>query len=259
MRADIYLVSHGYAESRTRAARLIFEEKVLCDGRIVSKASEDISDVEHEVIITQEDRYVGRGGLKLEAALEKFNIDVNGKRCIDVGASTGGFTDCLLQNGAKEVYAIDSGKGQLHHKLLKDVRVTNIEGYNARELTKDDFGIFDIAVMDVSFISQTLIHPALSAVLNDGAMFVSLIKPQFESGKSALGKNGIIKNPEDREKAIIRVIESASLNGLEVKALISSPIEGGDGNREFLACFEKKDKGARINMIDEKMIKTLSR
>ena len=259
MRADVYLVQNRYTDSRTCAARLISEGKVLIDGRTVAKASEDISDSEHDVRITEQDRYVGRGGLKLEAALEQFGIDVRGKRCIDVGASTGGFTDCLLQNGAASVYAVDSGRDQLHPKLRADGRVTNIEGFNAREMSKEDFGVFDIAVMDVSFISQTLIHPALSLVLTDGAIYVSLIKPQFESGRGALGKNGIVKDPKDRENAILRVLESAYLNGFEAKALIRSPIEGGDGNREFLACFVKKGESARKCNIDENYIKKISR
>ena len=259
MRADVYLVSSRYVDSRTRAARLISEGKVIIDGRTLSKASEEISDAEHDVRITEKDRYVGRGGLKLEAALEQFDIDVRGKRCIDVGASTGGFTDCLLQNGASAVYAVDSGRDQLHPKLRADGRVTNIEGFNARELSSDVFGVFDIAVMDVSFISQTLIHPALSSVLSDGAIYISLIKPQFESGRGALGKNGIVKDPKDRENAILRVLESAYLSGFEVKALIQSPIEGGDGNREFLACFVKKGESARKYNIDENYIKKISR
>ena len=259
MRADVYLVSNRYAESRTRAVRLISEGKVLIDGMTVAKASEEISDAEHYVRITEQDRYVGRGGLKLEAALEQFDIDVKGKKCIDVGASTGGFTDCLLQNGAAAVFAVDSGRNQLHPKLRADVRVTNIEGFNAREMSKEDFGVFDIAVMDVSFISQTLIHPALSSVLADGAIYVSLIKPQFESGRGALGKNGIVKNPKDRENAILRVLESAYLSGFEVKSLMLSPIEGGDGNREFLACFVKRGELARKNNIDENYIKKISR
>ena len=126
MRADSYLTVNGFVESRTRAARLISEGKIVIDGKKVSKPSEEIVDREHEVVITEEDVYVGRGGLKLEAAIDSFKIDVSGKRCIDVGASTGGFTDCLLQKGAAQVYAVDSGKGQLHKKLLDDPRVTAI-------------------------------------------------------------------------------------------------------------------------------------
>ena len=258
MRADVFLTEHGYAESRTRASRLIDCGCVTIDGKTISKASTDISDGEHEVVISNTDRYVGRGGLKLEAALNSFEIDVCGKRCIDVGASTGGFTDCLLQNGAREVYAVDSGRGQLHKSLISDKRVVNIEGYNARELSKVDFGTFDIAVMDVSFISQTLIHPALSLILPSKSYFISLIKPQFEAGRAAIGKNGIVKSEKDREKAINRVIDSAHSCGFRTIGLIVSPIKGGDGNIEYLACFEKQD-GTLTDDISAELVKQIAR
>ena len=259
MRADSYLTVNGFVESRTRAARLISEGKILIDGKKIAKPSEEIVDCEHEILITEADAYVGRGGLKLEAALEGFGIDVSGKRCIDVGASTGGFTDCLLQNGAATVYAVDSGRGQLHSSLLSDPRVVNIEGYNARELSSYELGIFDIAVMDVSFISQTLIHPALATVLRDGAVFISLIKPQFEAGRSALGKNGIVKNKKDREAAILKVVESAGICGFELSGLKNSPITGGDGNREYLALFIRKKDGSPINtVIDRRLIASVA-
>ena len=239
MRIDVYLVEKGICESRNKASRLISEGKILLDGKSVGKPSQEVSCGEHTVEITERERFVGRGGLKIEAALEGFKIDVSGKKCIDVGASTGGFTDCLLQRGAAFVCAVDSGRGQLHPSLREDVRVTSIEGFNARELSADEFGYFDIAVMDVSFISQTLIHSALTDVLGEGAVFISLIKPQFEAGKSALGKNGIVKAARDREAAIARVVESAELYGLGLAGVMRSPIEGGDGNREYLACFVK--------------------
>ena len=258
MRADSFLTVYGYVESRTRAARLISEGKVLVDGNIVKKASEEIWGEEHTVEITEEDRYVSRGGLKLEAALSAFKVDAIGKRCIDVGASTGGFTDCLLQSGAASVHCVDSGRGQLHAKIAADKRVVNIEGYNARELSNEDFGLFDIAVMDVSFISQTLIHGGIARVLDDGGVFISLIKPQFEAGKQALGKKGIVKDAKDRESAILRVLESAELHGLVAEGLICSPIEGGDGNREYLACFRKTDaKSAK--QIDKMGIREISK
>lgn len=259
MRVDTYLSQNGYAESRTRAARLISEGKVILDGKTVQKASEEIGEGVHVVEITETDLFVGRGGLKLAAALDHFKIDATGKKCIDVGASTGGFTDCLLQNGASLVYAIDSGKGQLHPKLLRDGRVVNIEGYNARALSRDVLGVFDVAVMDVSFISQTLIHPALSEVLRDGAFFITLIKPQFESGRSALGKNGIVKDAKAREEAIRKVLQSAIINHFEPVGIINSPIEGGDGNREYLACFVKKEGELAVNSIDTKHIIAISR
>ena len=164
--------------------------------------------------------------------------------------STGGFTDCLLQNGAKSVCAVDTGRGQLHDKLLCDDRVISIEGFNARGLNPEEFGFFDIAVTDVSFISQTLLHAPIASVLSDGALFISLIKPQFEAGKSALGKNGIVKKTRDREAAVLRVVESASLCGLTLNGLIRSPIEGGDGNREYLALFIK---GAEARFTEESL------
>lgn len=241
-------MERGYAESRTRASRLISEGKIEIDGQVVSKPSFDISDGDHTVTVTDTDKYVGRGGIKLECAIEAFSIDVNGKRCIDVGASTGGFTDCLLQNGAEHVCAVDSGTGQLHPRLLADRRVSSYEGYNARNLDVTTLGSFSIAVMDVSFISQTLIHPALSGVMEDGGIFISLIKPQFEAGRSAIGKNGIVKNARDRENAVIRVIDSAKVCGFKLIGAIRSPIKGGDGNTEYLACFQKEttDKNAVI-------------
>ncbi len=239
MRADSFLCVNGYAESRTRAARLISEGKVKVDGRPLKKPSEEIWGDDHNVEITEQDKYVSRGGLKLEAALSEFKIEVEGKRCIDIGASTGGFTDCLLQNGAKSVHCIDSGKDQLHSRVIADPRVLNVQSYNARELSSEEFGIFDIAVMDVSFISQTLIHPALSRVLADGGIFISLIKPQFEAGKKALSNKGIVKDAKDRESAILRVFDSAKMHGFLPLGLINSPIEGGDGNREYLAYFIK--------------------
>jgi 23S rRNA (cytidine1920-2'-O)/16S rRNA (cytidine1409-2'-O)-methyltransferase len=225
---------------------LISEGKVNIDGSVITKPSADISDGEHTVTVTDTDKYVGRGGLKLEWAIDCFSVDVNGKRCIDVGASTGGFTDCLLQNGAAHVCAVDSGSGQLHSKLLSDSRVSSYEGYNARNLDATTLGVFEVAVMDVSFISQTLIHPALSGVIKEGGIFISLIKPQFEAGRSAIGKNGIVKNSRDRENAVIRVIDSARVCGFELIGATKSPIKGGDGNTEYLACFIKQtiDKNA---------------
>lgn len=255
MRIDLYLVENGFCESRSRAARLISEGKIILDGKSVTKASLDVDGGEHEIVITESDRYVGRGGLKLEGAIERFSIDVSGKRCIDVGASTGGFTDCLLQKGAAHVCAVDSGRGQLHQRLLEDVRVTSLEGFNARALSPENFGYFDVAVMDVSFISQTLIHHPLSSILEEGAIFVSLIKPQFESGKSALGKGGIVKKASDRAAAVLRVLESAAGCGFEAIGVMRSPIDGGDGNREYLAVFKKKE--GLSEMIDTSFLKDL--
>ena len=225
-------------------------------------AIEDIPEGEHTVTVaaTADTRYVGRGGLKLEAALRAFPIDPTGCTAADIGASTGGFTDCLLQNGAALVFAVDAGHGQLHPKLQADPRVRSAEGLNARGLTSAHLMAVDAAwreahpdvsavpfagsvdgiVMDVSFISQTLLHPALASILRDGGWMVALIKPQFELTKSALNKQGIVKQERDRKAAVERVLQSAAACGFEAVSVIPSPIEGGDGNREFLGYFIKK-------------------
>ena len=262
MRADLYLTQQGYADSRTLAQKLIADGAVTVDGRTLKKASEDIPEGEHTVTVTAtaDTRYVGRGGLKLEGALTAFRLDPAGLVMADIGASTGGFTDCLLQNGAALVFAVDAGHGQLHPKLQSDPRVRSAEGLNARNLTSADLvavdtawrqahpdavavpfeGVVDGIVMDVSFISQTLLHPALSSILKDGGWMVALIKPQFELTKSALNKQGVVKQERDRQAAVERVLQSAAACGFEAVSVIPSPIEGGDGNREFLGYFVKK-------------------
>ena len=201
-------------------------------------------------------KYVGRGGLKLEKALDVFSVDVTGVCAIDVGASTGGFTDCLLQNGAAKVYAVDSGEGQLAPKLLNDARVVNMEKYNARNLVSTDFPTApDLAVMDVSFISQTLILPALSGILKENGVLISLIKPQFEAGRQAIGKNGIVKSEEDRRAAMERVIDAAAACGLACFGLDVSPILGGDGNTEYIAAFRKGGRAEDLRPICKELSK----
>ena len=262
MRADLYLTQNGYADSRTLARKLIEDGAVVLDGRVLKKAAEEIHDGAHTVTVasTADTRYVGRGGLKLEGALAAFRLDPTGLVMADIGASTGGFTDCLLQNGAALVFAVDAGHGQLHPKLQSDLRVRSAEGVNARNLSPSDLiavdtawreahpdvsavpfaGSVDGIVMDVSFISQTLLHPALASILKDGGWMVALIKPQFELTRSALNKQGIVKQERDRKAAVERVLQSAAACGFEAVSVIPSPIEGGDGNREFLAYFVKK-------------------
>ncbi len=263
MRADVYLVQNGHAASRTLAQKLIADGAVAIDGRTLKKAAEEISEGPHAVSVmaTADTRYVGRGGLKMEAALRAFPVDVRGTIVADIGASTGGFTDCLLQNGAACVYAVDAGHGQLHPRLLSDPRVRSAEGINARHLTAEDLicietthrkdhprlataslfdGQVDGCVMDVSFISQTLLHPALSSIIKPGGWLISLIKPPFELDGRALGKHGIVKSDKDRKAAVARVLASASACGFDAVSVIDSPIEGGDGNREFLAYFIKR-------------------
>ncbi len=229
----------GYAPSRRRAQQMIESGCVAVDGRVIEKPSQSISEGEHCVQVRDMLRYVGRGGLKLEAALEAFSIDPSGKRALDVGSSTGGFTDCLLQNGAAHVCAVDAGVGQLAEKLRRDARVTSCEHMNARNLMLTDIGgeRVDLIVMDVSFISATYILPRFPDLLSHGGLVVVLIKPQFEVGKSLLGKGGIVKDPRAHRTAVERVLDTGRTVGLNPIGLIASPIEGGDGNREFLACF----------------------
>ena len=242
MRADLYLSTFGHAQSRKKAQDLIAAGAVKIDGIEIKKSSVLINEeVPHTVDIEEVFKYVSRGGMKLEGALNAFRVNVNGKKAVDVGASTGGFTDCLLQRGAARVYSVDSGIGQLHEKLRADSRVTCIEKFNARELTAEmTEGECDIAVCDVSFISQTYIIPGISAAVRQGGEFVSLIKPQFEAGRSALGKGGIVHSGAYRYLAVKRVLECAIANGFDCVGLIPSPIEGGDGNKEYLAYFVKR-------------------
>ena len=235
MRLDVYLVEAGHAKSRVRAKELIEGGKVVFDGRVVKKASFAVCEGEHSVTVTEELPYVSRGGLKLEAALDAFSIDASNKVALDIGASTGGFTDCLLQRGAAYVSAVDAGQGQLDAKLCQDPRVRSYEHMNARELTPDAVGgTFDLIVMDVSFISAGYILPRFSALLRADGEAVVLIKPQFEVGRALLGKGGVVRDPSAHKAAILRVMESAEASGLTAVGLIASPIEGGDGNREFL-------------------------
>ena len=258
MRADVYLAAAGYTSSRKKAQDLIDAGAVSIDGELIKKSSSPINEtVEHTVVIEQVFPYVSRGGVKLQAALDAFKINVNGKKAVDVGASTGGFTDCLLQRGASRVVAVDAGVGQLNESLLKDTRVLSVERFNARELNTDiTEGYCDVAVADVSFISQTYIIPPVASVLRDGGVFVSLIKPQFEAGRQALGKNGVVTNGAYRFLAAKRVIYCAAENGFDCLGLIKSPIEGGDGNKEYLAYFIKKP--CIKPQIDDKIIKRIT-
>ena len=258
MRVDIYLAAAGYTASRKKAQDLIDAGAIKIDGVVVKKSSLAINEaVPHEVVIEQPFLYVSRGGVKLEAALKAFSVNVNQKKALDVGASTGGFTDCLLKRGAKEVYAIDAGVGQLHESLRLDKRVHSIERFNARELTSTvTNGLCDIAVADVSFISQTYIIAQISSCLSEGSSFISLIKPQFEAGRAALGKNGVVTNSAYRFLAAKRVISCAVENGFDCVGLIRSPIEGGDGNIEYLAHFIKKS--CVKPQIDDKFIKRIT-
>jgi 23S rRNA (cytidine1920-2'-O)/16S rRNA (cytidine1409-2'-O)-methyltransferase len=241
-RIDKLLVDRGLAESRSRAQALVMSGVVLVDERRVEKSSEEFARSANVRIKGQsaETRYVGRGGLKLEKALAHFGIDPSGYVCLDVGASTGGFTDCLLQHGAAKVYAIDVGTNQLAWKIRTDERVVAREKVNARELKPRDFPErFDLAVMDVSFISVTKIIPALVPLLAEGGRLVVLIKPQFEVGKGEVGKGGIVRD-EAKHAEVVEAVRSFALGcGLVDNGVTESPILGADGNKEFLAMFAR--------------------
>ena len=258
MRADIYLFSSGNAKSRQNAKILIESGNVIIDGKKITKPALEIDELtEHKVEIINKSRFVSRGGEKLDFALEKFNVCVLDAICIDIGASTGGFTDCLLQKGAKLVYAVDSGHSQLDPAIENDKRVISIEKFNAKFMKKDDFPLmFDIAVMDVSFISQTLIHSSVNEVLKDDGVLISLVKPQFECGKNALNSHGIVKKASHHKDAIFKVIDSALLCGFSCMDIIRSPIEGGSGNVEFLIYLKKSSHPK--NYIDENKVKLIS-
>jgi 23S rRNA (cytidine1920-2'-O)/16S rRNA (cytidine1409-2'-O)-methyltransferase len=240
-RIDKLLVERGLAQSRTKAQALVMAGVVLVDEQLVHKPSESFLP-EAKIRIKDADdpasRYVGRGGLKLEAALREFQIDVAGLTCLDVGASTGGFTDCLLQNGAVKVVAVDVGHNQLAWKLRSDSRVELREGVNARYLKSEDFdGRFDLATIDVAFISATMILPAVIPLLTRQGRIITLIKPQFEVGKGEVGKGGIVTDPSQHERVVDEVNRAAKELGLRVCGTIESPIHGADGNVEFLALY----------------------
>jgi 23S rRNA (cytidine1920-2'-O)/16S rRNA (cytidine1409-2'-O)-methyltransferase len=238
IRADKLLYIKGLCKSRSAAQALIAEGKVLYNGKLIYKPSEPL-DENGDITVTEEQKYVSRGGYKLEGALNEFKIDVTDDICIDIGASTGGFTDCLLQHGAKKVYAVDAGHGQLDGSLLIDDRIINIENFNARELDINTTGeLCDTAVMDVSFISQTLLHKNVYGVLKAGGKFITLIKPQFEAGRENVNKRGIAAE-SSYEAVKNKVIASAEQCGFRFVDMDTSVIKGGDGNTEFIAYFIK--------------------
>ena len=238
-RIDKLLVERGLAESRTKAQAMVMAGVVLVNEQRVEKPSDQfVPDVQIRIKHADDptSRYVGRGGLKLEAALREFEIDVRGLVCLDVGASTGGFTDCLLQNGAAKVFAIDVGHNQIDWKLRNDPRVEVREGVNARYLQPEDFPVsFDLAVIDVSFISLIKIFPSVLSLLKPNASLVALIKPQFEVGRGEVGSGGIVRDQEKRLNAIKNVHEFAASLGLKTEKTIESPITGAEGNIEYLA------------------------
>ena len=234
-RLDKLLHSKGFAQSREQAKRLVLAGLVIVNERKVDKAGTLVSEDVRIRLLGQEHPYVGRGGLKLEKALQQFQINPTGKVAIDIGASTGGFTDCLLQHGVKRVYAIDVGYGQLAWKLVNDPRVINYERTNVRYLSLDDFEErMDIAAIDLSFISLTKILAPVSTLLKPQAEVVALVKPQFEVGKGEVGKGGIVESTEKHQQVIQDIRKYAQSIGFTVQGVIESPIKGAKGNTEFL-------------------------
>ncbi|MEO8096149.1 MAG: TlyA family RNA methyltransferase [Acidobacteriota bacterium] len=232
-RLDQALVDRGLVESREKAQALILAGQVLVNSQKSDKPGRSIPE-DSKIELLAKLPYVSRGGFKLAGALDHFGIDVTGRICIDVGSSTGGFTDCLLQRGAAHVWAIDVGKGQLDWRLRNDARVEVREGVNARHLTPLDIHErFDLAVCDASFISVTLLIPAIVPLLKERGEMVILVKPQFEVGKGEVGKGGIVRDPEQHRAACQRVQACVEQHGFHTQ-LTESPILGAEGNREFL-------------------------
>ncbi|MBQ9534495.1 MAG: TlyA family RNA methyltransferase [Clostridia bacterium] len=239
-RLDVFLVTQGYASSRTKGRELIEGGHVLLNGKKALKPSQLCGESDKIEITDKPEDYVGRGALKLVHALDSFGVEVSGKTAIDIGASTGGFTDLLLRRGAKKVYAVDVGHGQLAERLRADPRVINMEGENIRFMTPDRLGeAVDLAVCDVSFISLGLVLAPMHELLRDDGELAALVKPQFEAGRENIGKNGIVRDKKVHVEVLNKVMGQAVESGFSVKGLTYSPIKGGSGNIEFWLLLKK--------------------
>ncbi len=258
-RLDILLVEKGFFPTREKAKSAIMAGEVLVEGERVDKSGQRIKAESNISVIKKGTAYISRGGEKLEKALKVFNINVKGKRVIDVGASTGGFTDCLLKYGAEKVYCIDVGYGQLAWKLQKDSRVVVIDRTNIRYLTADKFdNLFELAAIDVSFISLDKVLPAVYNLLKEKGEVVALIKPQFEAGREFIQKGGLVKKAEVHQMVIERVREKAQKIGFGIQGLTFSPLKKTSGNIEYLIYLVKdsgKDKVNNFPQIVEEVVK----
>lgn len=242
MRLDFYLVENGFIKSRERAKEHIKKGDVLVDGKAVNKPAYDISGSEKIEFIGEKLKYVGRGGLKLEKAIIYFNIDLNEKVCMDIGASTGGFTDCMLQNGARLVYAVDVGHDQLDETLIADERVINMERTNINDVEKKMLIPAPRFIsVDVSFVSLKNVLPKISEFITDKTEAVVLIKPQFEAGRANIGKNGVVKDKKVHINILNELIAFSDSLGLKAAGLTYSPVSGGDGNIEYLVYIKRKN------------------
>lgn len=241
-RLDVYLTENGFFDSRSKAKQQIESGRVSVNGKTEKRASFIINQPCDIKISGTDISFVSRGGFKLLSALNSFEFDVSGLVCADIGASTGGFTDCLLQNGAKKVYAIDCGTNQLHPSLKSNSKVIGIENLNARNIQENTIPEkCDLAVMDVSFISQTLLFDPIRKILKEDGTLITLIKPQFEVGKRFV-KKGVLKDKKLQKEAIVRVYESALSNKFNMIKISKCPILGGDGNQEYTAMFNIKSE-----------------
>ncbi|SHJ65246.1 TlyA family RNA methyltransferase [Tepidibacter formicigenes] len=253
-RADLLLVEQGYFESRERARKAIMAGLVFIDGQRCDKPGTNVKEDCKIQVKGNPIPYVSRGGLKLEKSMKKFNIDLKDKVCLDIGASTGGFTDCMLQNKAKKVFSIDVGYGQLAWKLRQDDRVVCMERTNIRHVNFEDIGEYaDFASIDVSFISLKLVLPKAKELLNNDGEIVALIKPQFEAGREKVGKKGVVREKETHIEVIEKIVNFAVEIGFEVLNLDYSPIKGPEGNIEYLLYIRKNEN---INNISNEDYKT---
>lgn len=252
MRLDIYLAENGIVKSRELAKKLISAGSVEVNGKIAAKPSMNVSLSDKIAVTGEMPKYVGRGGYKLEKAIECFGIDLRGLTCIDIGASTGGFTDCMLQKGAEYVYAVDVGHDQLDDKLRSDCRVCSMEGTNIKDVSAEELGKkISFAAIDVSFISLGKIMPKISELLAENGSAVMLVKPQFECGKADIGKNGIVRSPKVHARVMREISAACTACGFGVMGMDFSPIQGGDGNIEYLMYAVK---GAAGRIFDFDMI-----
>ena len=241
-RIDVLLFERGLAPSREKARTLIMAGSVYVNNQKFDKPGDTVSDDAEIEVRGSTLKYVSRGGLKLEKAMQLFPIDLNGKICMDIGASTGGFTDCMLQNGAQKVYSVDVGYGQLAWQLRQDPRVVNLERTNARYLTREQVPEeIDFFSVDVSFISLRIILPAVRPLLRDGGQAVCLIKPQFEAGREKVGKKGVVRDRAVHEEVVETICRFALENGYSVLGLTSTPVKAPEGNIDYLVYLEKSD------------------
>lgn len=240
LRIDNLLVERGFFESRESAQRSVMAGEVKVGENVAAKPSQ-LVDPDAPITIAEAQRYVGRGGQKLEGALDFFHVDVSNKVALDIGASTGGFTDCLLQRGAAKVYAVDVGHGQLAWKLRNDPRVVVLERLNARSLSREQIPeLVDLCVIDVSFISLTLILPRAFDLITPEGLILALIKPQFELGREDVGRGGIVRDAALHEKAQQKIARFVEASGHRVVGVVPSTITGTDGNQEFFICLRKR-------------------